>query len=449
MLRCMKFHLGTGENDILKSLNLRRTLGWNWTMGFTAFLVILLINALRVPSGLLNFWAEDGVVFYSDVINEDFPQRLFIDSGGGGYLNLSGKIIAEFVGMLPIGLAPVVNFIFVNLVYAILFIVIYNRLNLYFKTKTFLFLFMGFFIFVPIASYDSVATSINLHFFLLFTSFIIIFTKEGKSTLVSHSIIFVTCLSDPLAILLIPAIAVLIILKKNFHTYLLTYAFPLLIQIAFVVQFFGDSTRVVGLDPSIIKTAYLFMDRVVGSSLIPNWGFIYGQTFESGGVSRILITRLIASFVVLSVLVYLIFVARPLNLNPNNNGQNFLVGSMLLTLSAYWTVAGLFFNPEPRYAIFPSLCLVLIFLMSLDSIVSNQKNIKIGKFILFVASFLFISIFASAFQVSNIRSTDQIWSEQISAGKAACKDGQLQQVEIEIPPRKNDLLLSLNCKLLR
>ena len=215
MLRGMKFHLSPSENDTLKSLNLRRRLGWNWGMGFSTFLLILLINALREPSGLLNFWAEDGVVFYSDVMNEDFPQRLFVDSGGGGYLNLSGKIIAEFVGMFPIGFAPVVNFIFVNLVYAILFVVIYNRLNLYFKTKTFLFLFMGFFIFVPIASYDSVATSINLHFFLLFTSFIIIFTKEGKSTLVSHSIIFVTCLSDPLAILLIPAIAVLIILKKK------------------------------------------------------------------------------------------------------------------------------------------------------------------------------------------------------------------------------------------
>jgi hypothetical protein len=180
--------------------------------------------------------------------------------------------------------------------------------------------------------------------------------------------------------------------------------------------------------------------------LIPNWGFIDGQTFESGGISRILIIRLIASFVVLVVLVYLIFVARPLNIDPLKNGQNFLVGLILLTFIVYWTVAGLFFSPEPRYAIFPSLCLVLIFLMSLDSIVNDWKNFRIGRFILFVTSFLFIAIFASAFQVSNIRNTDQIWSEQIAAGKVACKDGKLEQVEIEIPPRRNDLLLSVNCK---
>ena len=449
MLRGMKFHLSPRKSDSSKSLDLRHEVALSWPIRFATFLIILLINALRVPSGLLNFWAEDGVVFYSDVINKDFPQRLFIDSGGGGYLNLSGKIIAEFVGMFPIEFAPVVNFIFVNLVYAILLVVIYSRVNLYFKTKTFLFLFMGFFIFVPIASYDSLATSINLHFFLLFTSFIILFAKESKPSLVSHTIIFVTCLSDPLAILLIPAIAVLIILKKKFTAHVLTYAFSLFIQVVFIIKFFGDSTRVVGLDPSIIKTVYLFMDRVVGSSLIPNWGFIDGQAFQSGGISRILIIRLIASFVVLVVLVYLIFVARPLNIDPLKNGQNFLVGFMLLTFIVYWTVAGLFFNPEPRYAIFPSLCLVLIFLMSLDSIVNNWKNIRIERFLLFVTSILFIFIFTSAFQVSNIRNTDQIWSKQITAGKTACQDVQLQQVEIEIPPRKNDLLLSLNCKLLR
>lgn len=449
MLRGMKFHLSPRKNDSSKSLDPRHEVTLSWPIRFATFLIILLINALRVPSGLLNFWAEDGVVFYSDVINRDFPQRLFIDSGGGGYLNLSGKIIAEFVGMFPIEIAPIVNFIFVNLVYAILLVVIYSRVNLYFKTKTFLFLFMSFFIFVPIGSYDSVATSINLHFFLLFSSFILIFIKKAKSTLVGHSIIFVTCLSDPLAILLIPAIAVLIFLKRNLNIYLLTYAFSLLVQVVFIVQFFGHSTRVVGLDPSIIKTAYLFMDRVVGSSLIPNWGFIDGQTLESGGISRILITRLIASFIVLLVLAYLIFIAGSRNLDLSKNGQNILIGSMLLTLSGYWAVAGLFFNPEPRYAIFPSLCLALILLMSLDSIFSGQKAIKIGRFILFVTSILFISIFASAFQVSNIRNTDQIWSEQITAGKTACKDGQLQQVKIEIPPRKNDLLLSVNCKMLR
>lgn len=445
----MKFDSDSTQSDTLKSRSLIHKLGLNWAMGFTSFLVILLINALRVPSGLQNFWAEDGVVFYSDVLNEDFPKRIFVDSGGGGYLNLSGKLIAEFVGMFPIGLAPVVNFIFVNLVYAILFIVIYNQLHIYFNTKTLLFTFMGFFIFVPIASFDSVATSINLHFFLLFTSFILIFAKREKSTLVSHSIIFVTCLSDPLAILLIPAVVASIILQKNLHSYLLTFAFSLLIQVAFIFQFFGDSTRVIGLDPNMIKTAYLFMDRVVGSSLVPNWGFIDGQALKSGEISNILILRLVVSFLVLSVMVYSVSVARSINSVSPKNGKNFLVGLMLLTCSVYWSVASFLFNPEPRYAIFPSLCLVLIFLMSFDSIVSTQKNIKIRRFIKFIVLFLFISIFSSAFQVSSIRDTEQIWSEQIEAGKDSCKDRSLSKVELRIPPERNNLVLSVNCKKLR
>lgn len=445
----MKFHLSPHQKDASKSLTIPHGVDLNWSMRFTAFLSILLINALRVPSGLMNFWAEDGVVFYSDVINGDFPKRLFLDSGGGGYLNLSGKIIAEGVGILPIEFAPIVNFVFVNLVYSILFVVIYNRLSLYFKTKTFLFLLMGFFVFVPIASYDSVATSINLHFFLLFASFVIIFAKEGKITVVSHLIIFITCLSDPLAILLIPAIAVLVILKRNLNSHLLTYIFSLFMQVAFIVQFFGDSTRVVGQSPSIVKTTYLFMDRVVGSSLIPNWGFVEGQILESDGIPRILIVRLVASFIVLSLLMYVLFTARPINLTQLREGQNFLVGSMLLSVGVYWSVTGLVFNPEPRYAIFPSLCLVTIFLLSIDSIVSNFEGIRARRFFLYSSSMLFISIFASAFQVSSFRDTDQVWSEQLVAGKAACKEGSLLKVEIKIPPKRNNLLLSLDCKILR
>lgn len=449
MLGGMRFHLRPNEIGRVKSLNLRHRFDWNLGTGLSTLVVILLINALRVPSALLNFWAEDGVVFYSDAINEDFPQRLFVDSGRGGYLNLSGKVIAEFVRMFPIQLAPLINFISVNLVYMILSLIIFNRLNQYFKIKKFLFLLIGFFFFVPIASYDSVATSINLHFFLLFTSFIIIIAKEKKNSIASHSIIFVTCLSDPLAILLIPAIALSIIIKKNLNAHLLTYASSLIIQVVFIVHLFGDSTRVVGQSSNVIKTTYLFLDRVVGSSLIPNWGFIDGQILESGGIPKILIIRLVVSCIALVLLVYLLIVARSLNSTVLKEGQNFLTGLMLLTLSIYWAVAGLFFNPEPRYAIFPSLCLVSISLISLDSIVSNLRNHRISRCLTTLSTFLFISIFAAAFQVSDIRDTNQIWSEQIAEGKIACEDERLLKVDIRIPPERNNLLLSVNCKMLR
>lgn len=445
----MRSQIDPRESDTVKSRFLFVRLDLNLVTGLSLFLMILLINFLRVPSGLKNFWAEDGAIFYSDVLNKEFPQRLFIDSGGGGYLNLSGKLIAEFVGLFAIKFAPVINFISVNLVYTILIVVIYNRLHIYFNKKLFLFLFMSFFVFVPIASFDSLATSINLHFFLIFTSFILIFSKRKKTTFVSHAIILLTCLSDPLIILFIPAIATLIILKKNIDSLLLTFAISSLIQLVFIFQFIGDSTRILGLDPNIIKTSYLFMDRVVGSSLIPNWGFIDGQSFENGEISNILILRLVASFIVLFIILYLSSIARPFNLVPHKNGQNFLVASMLLTCSIYWSVAGVLFSPEPRYAIFPSLCLVLIFLMSLDSIFTGRISIKLERYIQFTVFVLFISIFVSAFHVSSIRNTDQIWSRQFEAGKVACKDGNLLEFAFRIPPKSNNLVVSVDCKMLR
>jgi len=445
----MKFHLNSQNRDTFKELKLPHRISWKQGVALKTFLFILVINALRLPSGMLNFWAEDGVVFYSDAINISFPQRLFADSGGGGYLNLSGKIIAEGVRLFPIEIAPMANFVFVNLIYAVLFILIYNRLYFFFRTKAFLLIFMGFFIFVPIASFDSVATSINLHFFLLFTCLVVLLTSETKPSLISHLIISVTCLSDPLAVLLIPVILFSAVYKRSLNSHLVTFVFSLLLQVLFVFHFFGESTRVVGQNPSIAKTFYLFIDRVVGSSFIPMWGFVDGSILIIGDTPRILYIRFFIGITVLCLVVSVLIIAKSLNNTPARKSQNFLVVMFLLTSSLYWAVAGLFFNPEPRYAILPSLCLSLVFLMSLDSIIDDRKGDIAQRYPIYVTIFLFISVFVSSFSASDIRNTNLIWSEQLAAGRVACENANLEQIEIQIPPEKNELLLLLDCDKLR
>ena len=449
MLWSMKNHFNSRQLEGLRALSLLNRVFWNQGAALVMFLFILVTNALRVPSGLLNFWAEDGVVFYSDVMNIDFPQRLFVDSGGGGYLNLSGKLIAEGVRFFPIDIAPVINFIIVNLIYTVLIVVIYNRLHAFFATKTFLFLFIGFFVFVPIASYDSLATSINLHFFLIFTCLVILLTNDIKPSLVSHVIVLLTCLSDPLAILLIPSMLFLILYKKIYNSHQLTFVLSLLLQIVFILNFFGESTRVVGQNPSILKTSYLFMDRVVGSSLIPKWGFIDGQISESGEISKVLYIRFFLSLIVFCLFISIVILAKSINRNNFKNSENSSVILILSTSIFYWFVAGVFFNPEPRYAILPSLCLVLAFLMSLDSLNQGLRSNTVRQYSFYTTTFLLVSIFLSAFSVSDIRNTDLIWSEQLAAGKFVCENSKRSSIEIRIPPEKNNLSLMLNCKHLR
>ena len=434
------------SNQGSKLAYLREQAGSIIFLGPAVFLTILLVNSVRVPVGLLNFWAEDGVVFYSDVINKDFPQRLFTDTGAGGYLNLSGKIIAEFVGLFAIEIAPIVNFCLVNLAYSILFMIIYKRLNQYFQSKIYLLLFMGFFVFVPIATFDSLATSINLHFFLLFSIFIIIFSNQIRPTFTGHLVIFITCLSDPLAILLVPAVLALIFLKKVRNSYLLNFFISLTMQLLAILYFFGDSTRSIGNNPSITKTFYLFIDRVVGSTFVPNWGFVDGQNLESGQISRVLIFRFLIGFLILMSILYLVYRSSSISIRQLRMDQNFLVGSLLLTLSTYWCVTGIFFNPEPRYAIFPSLCLALVFLMGLDVVTVNLQNASSSKRLIGIASILFTSIFASAFQVSEIRDTDQDWKKQVQVGRAACYGEKLLDFKVIIPPERNNLTLTIKCK---
>ncbi len=415
-------------------------------LGPAVFLLILLVNSVRVPMGLLNFWAEDGVVFYSDVINKDFPQRLFTDTGAGGYLNLSGKLIAELVGLFKIDLAPIVNFGLVNLAYSILLLIIYKRLHPYFQNKVYLVVFLGFFVFVPIATFDSLATSINLHFFLLFSIFIIIFSNLTRPTVTGHLVIFITCLSDPLAILLFPAVLALIVYKKVRNSYIVNFFISLSLQLIAILYFFGDSTRSIGNDPSVTKTFYLLIDRVVGASLVPNWGFVDGQALESGQIPRVLIFRFVIGLLILMSILYLAFVARSISVTQDRLDRNFFVGWLLLTSSTYWVVAGMLFNPEPRYAIFPSLCLALVFLMALDVVTVSLQNASSSKILIAITLVLFSSIFASAFQVSEIRDTDQDWKKQVEIGRAACLREKIVDFEVIIPPERNDLILRINCK---
>jgi hypothetical protein len=238
-------------------------------------------------------------------------------------------------------------------------------------------------------------------------------------------------------------------LKRNFNVHFLTYLISVTIQIAFISNFFGNSTRVFGDNLNIIKTIYLFMDRVVGSSLIPNWGFIDGAILDNSGIPKILIFRFIASFIALFLLMYLLLVNKFFKVSSQIYDKNLLVGLLLLTLCLYWTVAGIFFNPEPRYAIFPSLCLISVFLLCLDTSFTKIKENKVKRLLYFTTSLLFILIFISAFKESDFRNTNQIWSEQVAAGRIACRDAQLLRIEIRIPPEQNNLLLPLNCKMLR
>ena len=449
MLLAMKNRLDSNGDGrfILIGQFLKKSLKRWPTLGM--FILVFTLNALRVPSGLVNFWAEDGLVFYSDVINFSFPHRFFMDSGQGGYLNASGKLIAEFIKFFPIDYAPVANFVLVNAIYALILKVVYSQLKSYFIDRIFLYLLMGFIAAVPIASFDSTATSINLHFFLIFARFIILITDGIKPTLLKHLIIIMACLSDPLMLLFAPAIILKIIKNKTLtNSYLYSYFISTCIQGLAIMQFFGNSSRVIDDSFNVIKASYLFMDRVIGSSLIPGWGFIDGQTIQNGGVSRELIIRLSASLLALvfySIVIYSSFKAIRANFSAERIN---LTICLIMTLCLYWVVTGLFFSPEPRYAIFPSLCIATTLLLGLDINIFAVKQTQLNRFLRFTVILLFAAIFAGAFQISSIRETNLDWRQQIVQARNECNMKALQHVKVLVPPENHQLGVKINCVLL-
>lgn len=416
-----------------------------WYLIPIVFAMVLLTNAIRVPSGIMNFWAEDGVVFYSDVINKTFPERLFIDSGGGGYLNFSGKLIAEFVRIFPIDFAPAANFILVNFVYALIISLVFRIMNPIFIDKILLLILMFFVLFVPIATFDSVASSINLHFYLFFACLLILITDSTQNRFFFHLTVILTCLSDPLVFLLAPIIIVRSLIKKNFSRYLITFAIGMVIQLFSIFHFFGNSTRIVGLDSSFIKTTYLFFDRVVGSSLVPYWGNVDSALTINGAYSKVLIIRLLISFSLFVCSSTLIAISI-LTFFRSGEKEKLQVAIILIISSViYWFFAGLFFNPEPRYAIFPSLCFINVILISLDSLLSTRLRTKARQALRLFSITLFVVISVGSFQVSDLRNSDLNWKLQLSQARLKCETGFKQQIGIQVPPPKNQLSLFVDC----
>ena len=416
-----------------------------WYLVPIIFLVVLFINAIRVPAGLMNFWAEDGVVFYSDAINKTFPKRLFADSGGGGYLNFSGKLIAEFVRLVPIDFAPMTNFILVNFCYALVISVVIRILSRLFVNKSLLVVLIFFVIFVPIATFDSVATSINLHFFLYFACLLILTIDSAQNKFLFHFIVLLTCISDPLVFLLAPIIIFLSFVRKGFSRYLITFVFGMAIQLFSIFYFFGNSTRVVGLDSSLMKTTYLFFDRVVGSSIVPFWGNVDSDLTINGEYPKVLILRLLISFSLL-VCCFALTAKSCLSLIRTAQREKLqIIFILVLSSIIYWFFAGLVFNPEPRYAIFPSLCFITVFLISLDTLLIAHPPANAKRVFSLLIVVLFIVISIGSFQVSDLRSTDLNWTLQLSQARLKCETGFKQQIGIQIPPSKNQIFLLVGC----
>ena len=261
------------------------------------YLLVSFAYIIKVPMAYMNFYAEDGIIFYQEARDLPFPIDLL--KPATGYLILISRIIGRLITLFPIEILPVVNFIIVCIAIAFICSVTWININEIISNFYLRLICCSSIIFLPILNFELMASASVLHFILLFPFTLILINYRNKKSInkIDIFILSLTLLSDPLSVMFI----IILFKRENFKNWKLIFAknkilYMIIICCIFLQSFAALSSLVTGGRKishagSILKTVYLYLDRVVGNAILPNWGFINSNDYVSGLLNSKIIIR--------------------------------------------------------------------------------------------------------------------------------------------------------------
>jgi hypothetical protein len=401
---------------------------------------------IKSPELFQSFYGEDARIFGTQALSTSFPSDLFIKHSG--YMHILPRILVRISLFLPLEIAPVLLTTLVAGVIAFLCSAVLVRLNYIFNNRMILVSVVFSFALLPISNFESLGNAANLHFFLTAAAVLMLYFKaEGKySNFQGFLICFFAATSDPF--LLVFVLIAFASLERNytkisvpsFRQFGAFYGWLLgvVIQLFFMV-FAPGSGRLTDNYQSFTKVIYLFFDRVVGSALIPNWGFI---TSDQLGQGATILLRGLAGVALSIVISYLIFH------NVKQHRISFKNISMpIISVGAYWGLAGILINPEPRYAVAPGILLLFMLAINLDRCQINSHPNLSPKVISNFFILLLVCSWVTSLNPSKQLGTSVNWSDQVRSMVTNCNKTNLGEVALIARPlmvpvgEKNQMLI--------
>ncbi len=434
-------------NSVKKSKILSNLRRFGFLLG-TIFVFSLLI-VIKIPFAFSNFWAEDGA-FYQQALDNSFPRDFLIS--GGGYVIFISRILSNLVSLGPVEFAPVINAFVVITILGFIVQRLYINLDCLIKSRLYKIIVCLSVILLPINNVETIASGTALHFQLLFVSLVIALSARQRAVFFKTDILIfsIAILSDPFAVI---ALFPLILRRKEalfaFWKYKLGSAALLLIsvlgQFIMVAIFRFRGNRELGESHSLIKTMYLFLDRVIGSTFIPNWGLVTSESLLEGRVTSQLIIRAVFGLICASLIaVFVLSHFRRKLAKDEPHSKNVILWLILLP-TMYWFVAGFLFNPEPRYAVFPGLAILLAVFMLFDHLICEDISlIKARELSYFILVFV-ILIWALSASPSSRRTDGPSWHNEMIKARMACKNSQLNIFSVKILPTDDNWKIDFKC----
>jgi hypothetical protein len=415
-------------------------------------LVLILVNTvwfLKIPSAYETIYAEDGFVYLSDALNK--PIMNGIANTYSGYAGTIGRIGGLFAALFPLKYASIALVFFASLIISLIVLVTYVNTQELLRSKVVRLGLSAAIIFLPIASSESSATVCNLYNFLFFGAFVVMISMKDsrKPGILGFSILLLGALSNPLTVFLL-AITLFryMILKFQNSAFKIAkvewaLALGLLAHTLIVILDTTRETRIPFETSSLDKVGYLFLDRVIGTSLVPGWGLVSGTAGSPGFENSFWLFESLPVRLVIASILYMLFLGYSIwfvkTRQETQTRTEFIPAFVLWHV--YIFITGFYYNVEPRYSIFSS----LLFLWLLGYLVSNSKlKVEIGK-VLPILFFSVVILSSAISQPSQLRISGPVWADELAKAKLICREGGRQSAEIRILPMNSVRLVLVDC----
>ena len=375
----------------------------------------------RFPFVFKKVYAEDGNYLLMDALEkENFSEFLSL---APGYSILIQRIGAKFISYFTLDSIPIAIAVFSSFTLGYLAVGIF-RINNLPTQRLFgrLTLALGF-LFLPISAFSAVGNITNLYVYFMLASAVLLVKRETSKLgeFYKSSVYLIAAFSLPLCIFLVP-----IILSNCYRSYRSTNTwkptvaerlFVLALTLHFIfILLFSTVSRTPRNLQSLDKVGYLYLDRAIGSSLIPNWGFVSGSSdaikienslIFTTGTFRMIVS--IATFT-LMVSVYLRF-----RKTLQSNDRFFIQFVYVLGL-VYSILIGTFYNPEPRYMMLPAFITFWLTVYLFD-VIAPKSNLMYKSL-----NFALVTILIFGLNASAHRSTGPEWKTGLSQAREQCKN---------------------------
>jgi hypothetical protein len=415
-------------------------------------LVFMALVLVKIPIAFDSFWAEDGA-FYSQALVETFPSDFFIS--GGGYVIFVSRILSNLVANFPVYYAALANAVLLCFILGFLAQRIYKNLAFIVQNSTHRVMISLSILLLPINNFETIASGTSLHFILLFVTLIICLSASRtlNISIVDAVVVSVSFLSDPFTILCLTPLILgrtsqLRTFWRHRFSLLLLWGASFLIQGWMVYAIYSDTPRKLTDAPSLPKTIYLYFDRVVGSTLIPNWGLVSSNIFIDGRVTLFLVFRAFLAFVIFAVF---FLVTTRIYGKSRRFGKDFDLHAILFLLLApiaYWLIASFMINPEPRYAVLPGMSLLVIVVYLISQSFDLDGSIFKKKVYPGITSVLIVTLWLLSFSPSERRDSGVTWRSEVNKARLECQTDKLELATLKILPVDHGWSITIRCSTL-